>query len=52
MAFSGAGMVPCGVFFKSSLFIAFIQEEGDVADKDTILKGFLLSSHVNIKYLK
>lgn len=39
-------------FFKSSLFIAFIQEEGDVADKDTILKGFLLSSHVNIKYLK
>lgn len=41
-----------GFFFKSSLFIAFIQEEGDVADKDTILKGLLLSSHVNIKYLK
>lgn len=49
-------MVPCGFilgfFLKSNLFIAFIQEEGDVADKDTILKGFLLSSNVNIKYLK
>lgn len=45
-------MVPSGFFLRAACSLLSYKKKGDVADKDTILKGFLLSSHVNIKYLK